>query len=186
MGVGHGVRVSEERERKNSKGTGSTNHLVLFFVIRKVDYDQGRTYELRQSVVKLMRGLMFCMMRQADKVEKFKFSQNVGDSLHAKYNTCTCEAVVGDNEWGHLQLDATSLFLLMLAQMTSSGLQIVFTLDEVNFIQNLAFYIEVCSSPLLLLLCSLTTLPTMILSEGLQDPGFWDLGARKQAQQWAT
>lgn len=30
----------------------------------------------------------------------------------------------------------------MLAEMTASGLQIVFTLDEVTFIQNLVFYIE--------------------------------------------
>ena len=28
---------------------------------------------------------------------------------------------VGDNEWGHLQIDATSLYLLTLAQMTASG-----------------------------------------------------------------
>jgi phosphorylase kinase alpha/beta subunit len=50
--------------------------------------------------------------------------------------------VVGDHEWGHLQLDATSLFLLVLAQMTASGLQIIFNLDEVAFVQNLVFYIE--------------------------------------------
>ncbi|XP_072040676.1 probable phosphorylase b kinase regulatory subunit alpha isoform X2 [Amphiura filiformis] len=30
----------------------------------------------------------------------------------------------------------------MLAQMTASGLQIIFTIDEVDFIQNLVFYIE--------------------------------------------
>ena len=33
----------------------------------------------------------------------------------------TCSSVVGDYEWGHLQIDATSLFLLVLAQMTASG-----------------------------------------------------------------
>ena len=53
----------------------------------------------------------------------------------------TGESVVGDAEWGHLQLDATSLFLLMLAQMTTSGLAIVQTLDEVDFVQNLVYYI---------------------------------------------
>ena len=30
----------------------------------------------------------------------------------------------------------------MLAQMTAAGLQIVYTLDEVAFVQNLVFYIE--------------------------------------------
>ena len=44
-------------------------------------------------------------------------------------------------EWGHLQIDAVSLYLLSLAQMTASGLQIIFTLDEVAFVQNLVFYI---------------------------------------------
>ncbi|XP_072117004.1 phosphorylase b kinase regulatory subunit alpha, liver isoform-like isoform X2 [Mobula birostris] len=106
------------------------------------DEDKAKAYELEQSVVKLMRGLLQCMIRQVEKVEKFKQSQSTKDSLHAKYNTATCATVVGDNEWGHLQVDATSLYLLFLAQMTASGLRIIFTLDEVSFIQNLVFYIE--------------------------------------------
>jgi phosphorylase kinase alpha/beta subunit len=48
-----------------------------------------------------------------------------------------------DSAWGHLQLDATSLFLLTLAQMTASGLQIIRNFDEVAFIQNLIYYIEI-------------------------------------------
>ncbi|KAF3812907.1 hypothetical protein GH733_019249 [Mirounga leonina] len=106
------------------------------------DEDKAKAYELEQNVVKLMRGLLQCMMRQVDKVEKFKHTQSTKDSLHAKYNTATCSTVVGDDQWGHLQVDATSLFLLFLAQMTASGLRIIFTLDEVAFIQNLVFYIE--------------------------------------------
>jgi hypothetical protein len=31
---------------------------------------------------------------------------------------------------GHLQLDATAIFVLFLAQMTVSGLHIIYTLDE--------------------------------------------------------
>jgi phosphorylase kinase alpha/beta subunit len=108
---------------------------------RKLDDDRGRTYELENSVIKLMRGLLFAMMRQSAKVETFKFNQSPLDALHAKYDTETGATVVADDEWGHLQLDATSVFLLMLAQMTNSGLSIVYTLDEVNFIQNLIFYI---------------------------------------------
>ncbi|RUR85974.1 glycoside hydrolase family 15 protein [Chlorogloeopsis fritschii PCC 9212] len=113
----------------------------LALAYRKVDEDKGRTYELEHSVVKLMRGLLFAMMRQAHKVERFKHTQSPLDALHAKYNTATGDIVVGDGEWGHLQLDATSIYLLMLAQMTSSGLHIIYTLDEVNFIQNLVYYI---------------------------------------------
>lgn len=58
---------------------------------------------------------------QLDKVEKFKYSRSTSDSLHAKYDTKTCAIVVGDDQWGHLQVDATSLFLFFLAQMTASG-----------------------------------------------------------------
>ncbi|XP_001354932.3 probable phosphorylase b kinase regulatory subunit alpha isoform X2 [Drosophila pseudoobscura] len=106
------------------------------------DEDRAKCYELEQSCVKLMRGLLMAMMNQKDKVEKFKMTQSPCDSLHAKYSSKNGLPVVGDNEWGHLQIDAVSLYLLILAQMTASGLQIVFTLDEVSFIQNLVFYIE--------------------------------------------
>uniref|UniRef100_A0A147BPY0 Phosphorylase b kinase regulatory subunit n=2 Tax=Ixodes ricinus TaxID=34613 RepID=A0A147BPY0_IXORI len=107
-----------------------------------LDEDRAKTYELEQACVKMMRGLLMAMMRQKDKVEKFKMTQSPTDSLHAKYSSETLSSVVGDGEWGHLQLDATSLYLLVLAQMTASGLQIIFNLDEVAFIQNLVFYIE--------------------------------------------
>ena len=114
----------------------------LALAYRKSGERSDRTYELEQSVVKLMRGLLTAMMRQAEKVEKFKHSQDPMDALHAKYDTHSGSVVVGDHEWGHLQLDATSLFLLMLAQMTASGLRIVFTINEVNFVQNLVHYIS--------------------------------------------
>ncbi|KAF4083289.1 hypothetical protein AMELA_G00138250 [Ameiurus melas] len=106
------------------------------------DEDKAKAYELEQTVVKLMQGLLQCMMRQMEKVEKFKHTQSTKDCLHAKYDTSTCASVVGDDQWGHLQVDATSLYLLMLAQMTASGLCIISNLDEVAFIQNLVFYIE--------------------------------------------
>lgn len=106
---------------------------------------QGETNKsdrLEQSTIKLMRGLMQSMMRQAQKVETFKHTLNNIDALHAKYDTATGLPVVADNAWGHLQIDATSLYLLMLAQMTASGLRIVCTNDEVDFIQNLVYYIS--------------------------------------------
>lgn len=113
----------------------------LGLAYRKVDENKGRTFELEHSVVKLMRGLLFAMMRQADKVEQFKHTQSQQDALHAKYDTQTGDIVVGDGEWGHLQVDATSIWLLMLAQMTASGLHVIYTIDEVNFVQNLVYYI---------------------------------------------
>ena len=114
----------------------------LALAYRKAGVAEDKVYVLEQSTVKLMRGLLTAMMRQAAKVEKFKHSQNPLDALHAKYDTRSGNVVVGDNEWGHLQLDATSLFLLMLAQMIASGLRIVYTIDEVNFVQNLVHYIS--------------------------------------------
>ena len=114
----------------------------LALAYRKYDPAHAHTYTLSHSTVKLMRGLLAAMMRQADRVERFKQTQDPLDALHAKYGTKSGLAVVGDGEWGHLQLDATSLFLLMLAQMTASGLQIVYTPDEADFVQNLVHYIS--------------------------------------------
>jgi hypothetical protein len=123
-----------------------------------------------------MRGLLFAMMRQSHKVEIFKNNQYVEHALHAKYvhitfisprlcflllpftvtqtryNTATGDTVVGDREWGHLQIDATSIFLLTLAQMTAAGTLIIYTMDEVHFIQNLVFYIERNAIPIYILL----------------------------------
>ncbi|KNC99179.1 uncharacterized protein SPPG_05434 [Spizellomyces punctatus DAOM BR117] len=114
----------------------------LALAYRRIDDDDGRGYELEHATIKTMRGLLSAMMRQADKVELFKNTQAVHHALHAKYNTQTGGTVVGDHEWGHLQLDATSIFLLALAQMTASGLRLIYTMDEVQFVQNLVFYIE--------------------------------------------
>ncbi len=114
----------------------------LAMAYRREDSDPGRAYELEQSVVKLMRGLLTCMMKQSAKVESFKCTRDPMDALHAKYDTQTGDPVVGDHEWGHLQLDATSLFLLILAQMIASGLRIIFAQEEVAFVQNLVHYIS--------------------------------------------
>lgn len=73
--------------------------------------------------VPLVHACLLCMLvlLQVAKVEKFKYTQSTKDCLHAKYHTATCATVVGDDKWGHLQVDATSLYLLYLAQMTASG-----------------------------------------------------------------
>lgn len=114
----------------------------LALAYQRYDDRDGRAYELEHAAIKLMRGLLFSMMMQAEKVERFKRTQSTLDSLHAKYNTNTGGTVVGDEDWGHLQLDATAIYLLILAQMTGGGMRIVYTLDEVDFIQNLVFYVE--------------------------------------------
>ena len=103
--------------------------------------EHHKSDQLEQATIKLMRGLLQSMMRQAHKVEAFKLSLDNRDALHVKYDTATGLPVVADDAWGHLQIDATSVFLLMLAQMSASGLRIVCTHDEVDFVQNLVYYI---------------------------------------------
>lgn len=115
---------------------------ALSLAYRKIDDDQGRTYELGQAAVKCMRGIMFCWMRQADKVELFKHSQSAKTALHSKFHIVSGSPVAGDEEYKHLQIDCVGLYLLFLVQMITSGLQIVYTTDEVNFIQNLVYYVE--------------------------------------------
>ena len=70
----------------------------LALAYRRLDDDLGRAVELEQSVVKLMRGLLASMMKQAPKVEIFKNTQSAMDALHAKYSTTTGDTVVGDKE----------------------------------------------------------------------------------------
>ncbi len=114
----------------------------LALAYRSLDDDAGRGTELEGRTVHLMRGLLRSMMAQAHKVEAFKQSRHPSDALHAKYDTETGATVVGDDAWGHLQIDATSVYLLMLAQMIRSGLHVVWTEEEVHFVQNLVYYIE--------------------------------------------
>lgn len=108
---------------------------------RSAGLEGGRVRELEQRTEALMRGLLRSMMAQADRVERFKHSRDPLDALHAKIDTATGATVVADDAWGHLQLDATGLFLLSLAQLTAGGLPVVATLDEVAFVQNLVWYV---------------------------------------------
>lgn len=89
------------------------------------------------------------VLLQVAKVEKFKHTQSTKDCLHAKYHTATCAIVVGDDQWGHLQVDATSLYLLYLAQMTASGqafpgVSLVKIVSECSvLVQNLQYLVQV-------------------------------------------
>ncbi len=108
---------------------------------RRLDGPGTRVFELEQRVLQLMRGLLNAMLRQAPKVERFKHSLAPLDALHAKYDTGSGNPVVPDDGWGHLQLDATALYLLQLAQLTRSGLVVVQSSHERDFLQNLVYYV---------------------------------------------
>ncbi|KAM9228406.1 phosphorylase b kinase regulatory subunit beta isoform 4-T4 [Leptosomus discolor] len=103
---------------------------------------QGRTHELEHSAIKCMRGILYCYMRQADKVQQFKQDPKPSECLHSVFSAHTGDEVFSPMEYGHLQINAVSLFLLYLVEMISSGLQIIYNTDEVSFIQNLVFCVE--------------------------------------------
>ncbi|XP_021263974.1 phosphorylase b kinase regulatory subunit beta isoform X3 [Numida meleagris] len=115
---------------------------ALALAYRRIDDDKGRTHELEHSAIKCMRGILYCYMRQADKVQQFKQDPKPSGCLHSVFNAHTGDEVFSHNEYGHLQINAVSLFLLYLVEMISSGLQIIYNTDEVSFIQNLVFCVE--------------------------------------------
>ncbi|XP_027502824.1 phosphorylase b kinase regulatory subunit beta isoform X3 [Chiroxiphia lanceolata] len=115
---------------------------ALALAYRRIDDDKGRTHELEHSAIKCMRGILYCYMRQADKVQKFKQDPKPSACLHSVFSAHTGDEVLSHEEYGHLQINAVSLFLLYLVEMISSGLQIIYNTDEVSFIQNLVFCVE--------------------------------------------
>ncbi|XP_054916044.1 phosphorylase b kinase regulatory subunit beta isoform X2 [Poeciliopsis prolifica] len=115
---------------------------ALAMAYRRIDDDLGRTHELEHSAIKCMRGILYCYMRQADKVEEFKNDPRPSKCLHSVFNVDTGDEVYTYGDYHHLQIDAVSLFLLYLVEMICSGLQIIYNTDEVSFIQNLVFCVE--------------------------------------------
>lgn len=115
---------------------------ALALAYRRIDDDMGRTHELEHSAIKCMRGILYCYMRQADKVEQFKQDPSPSKCLHSVFNVDTGDEVYIYDDYHHLQIDAVSLFLLYLVEMICSGLQIIYNTDEVAFIQNLVFCVE--------------------------------------------
>ncbi|KAK6109710.1 Glycosyl hydrolases 15 family protein [Brugia pahangi] len=111
---------------------------------KRLDDDRGRQTELRQSAVKAMRGIMFCWMQELDNLNHFKENISPEFSLHARFDLHTGMVLSTPNEkkYGHLQMDLIALYLLALVQMTAAGIQVIYTHDEVCFVQNLVFYIE--------------------------------------------
>ncbi|XP_065573924.1 probable phosphorylase b kinase regulatory subunit beta isoform X2 [Artemia franciscana] len=120
---------------------------ALYQAYRRIDDDRGKSYELGQSAVKCIRGILSCWFRETSKVENFKSSQRVEYALHTYFDLAT-GAELSSEEFtfkegkNNLQIDVISLFLVFLVQMITSGLQIIYTSDEIFFIQNLVYYVE--------------------------------------------
>uniref|UniRef100_A0A803XZR0 Phosphorylase b kinase regulatory subunit n=1 Tax=Meleagris gallopavo TaxID=9103 RepID=A0A803XZR0_MELGA len=58
---------------------------ALALAYRRIDDDKGRTHELEHSAIKCMRGILYCYMRQADKVKYC----SVDRIIYLCYNTVT-------------------------------------------------------------------------------------------------
>lgn len=104
-----------------------------YYFFRRIDDDRGKSYELGQSAVKCMRGILECWIKQAARVEAFKTRQSAAHALHVKFHLTTGEPVLTDDQYHHLQIDVVSLYLLFLVQMITSGLQIIYTQVIGNF-----------------------------------------------------
>ncbi|KAH0952753.1 hypothetical protein HN011_010888 [Eciton burchellii] len=114
----------------------------LYQAYRRIDDDRGKSYELGQSAIKCMRGILECWMKQSSRIELFKKNQCDRYALHCKFHLHTGDEIYKDADYHHLQIDVVSLYLIFLVQMISSGLQIIYTQDEVAFVQNLVYYVE--------------------------------------------
>lgn len=115
---------------------------TLHLAYKRLDDNQGKAFELGQSTVMGLQGVLRCWMRQSGKVELFKGSQKASNSLHVKFNMDTSMEVYSDDDYNHLQIDVVSLFLLFLVQAISSGLEVIDTPADVAFVQNLVYYVE--------------------------------------------
>ncbi|GJQ86545.1 hypothetical protein Trydic_g10445 [Trypoxylus dichotomus] len=114
----------------------------LYQAYRRIDDDRGKSYELGQSAVKCMRGILECWIRQSSRIEFFKKNQCNIHALHVKFHLTKGDQIYSDAQYNHLQIDVVSVYLIFLVQMISSGLQIIYTQDEVAFVQNLVYYVE--------------------------------------------
>lgn len=71
---------------------------------RRIDDDRGKSYELGQSAIKCMRGILECWMKQSSRVELFKKNQSNRFALHCKFHLDTGDEIFKDEDYNHLQV----------------------------------------------------------------------------------
>jgi hypothetical protein len=70
-----------------------------------------------------MRGILFAWMQQIDKLNAFKANNSPEFALHSRFDLVTGLEIASSN-YGHLQMDMVGLYLLVLVQMTTGGVQV--------------------------------------------------------------
>ncbi|PAV84588.1 hypothetical protein WR25_10127 [Diploscapter pachys] len=112
---------------------------------KRLDDDRGRQTSLLQTAVKTMRGILFAWMQQCEELNNFKSNSSEKYALHARFDLQTGLALTQApnlHHYGHLQMDLVAFYLLTMVQMIAAGVKVIYTHHEVNFVQNLVFYIE--------------------------------------------
>ncbi|MGH0143977.1 UNVERIFIED_CONTAM: hypothetical protein FKN15_002319, partial [Acipenser sinensis] len=96
------AECNEAKVRDNLYCAASSWALALAY--RRIDDDKGRTHELEHCAIKCMRGILYCYMRQADKVEQFKQDPSPSKCLHSVFNIHTGDEVLNYDTYCHLQV----------------------------------------------------------------------------------
>lgn len=102
---------------------------------------EQRACALDARAGRLMRGLLAAMKRQEARVLRFLETGDPADALHAKFDMATGDTVSGDHDWGHLQFDATALFLLLSVDAAASGLTVLSDPSDARFLLLLRDYV---------------------------------------------
>lgn len=87
------------------------------YTYRRIDDDRGKSYELGQSAVKCMRGILACWIRQADLIECFKKHQCNKFALHSKFNLENGDIVHSGDGYPHLQVMNASCKLNLYSEI---------------------------------------------------------------------
>ncbi|VDM71598.1 unnamed protein product, partial [Strongylus vulgaris] len=77
-------------------------------------------------------------------LDAFKSNISPENALHARFDLHSGMTLNRPNEqqYGHMQMDLVALYIIALVEMIASGAKVIYTHHEVNFVQNLVFYIE--------------------------------------------
>lgn len=83
-------------------------HMLIskYFLLRKIDDNGGKAYELGQTTVFGLQGILACWMRQSNNLEAFKQQQHPNHALHVYFDLDTGFEVLPIEEYGHLQVSS--------------------------------------------------------------------------------
>lgn len=82
----------------------SQSYILLFVIWRKVDDNGGKAYELGQTTVFGLQGILYSWMRQSHLLEDFKQQQRPIHALHMYFDLDTGFEVIPIENYGHLQV----------------------------------------------------------------------------------